>query len=84
MMKDIQRNIIKVKNKVLNERNKFKKYRKLNIGDEIYIKIHENNSKLKPIYKGPFCVVEKHCSGYSYYVKDENDIIIRVNINNVK
>ena len=84
MMKDIQRNIIKVKNKVLNERNKCKKYRKLNIGDEIYIKVHENNSKLKPIYKGPFCVVEKHCSGYSYYVKDENDIIIRVNINNVK
>lgn len=64
--------------------NKSRKYKKVNLGDKVYVRVHDLQNKLKPIYKGPVTIIKVHNSKYSYDVIDQNGVVNQVHINNIK
>ena len=84
MFKNIKNIRNKKSNNMLKRVNKHKKHRKLQIGDQVYIKINEKAGKLKPFYKGPVNIINIHQSGYSYDIEDKNGVVYRTHINNIK
>ena len=87
-IKVIHENIMKIRTKkskdMLKRVNKHKRFRKLQIGDQVYVKINEKTGKLKPFYKGPVNIINIYQSGYSYDIQDNNGVIYKVHINNIK
>ena len=64
--------------------NRTRKYKKANIGDKVYVRVHDLKNKLKPICKGPVTIIKVHNSKYSYDVIDQDGVVNQVHINNIK
>ena len=81
----ISMNLIKSKDKMERKFNKFKRNRKLDLNSKVFVKVQNNKNKLKPIYDGPFTVVEICSSGVSYMLRNEkNGVLYKTHINLIK
>ena len=81
----VRSNLIKTQTKMEKNFNKFKRNRKLSINSQVFVKIQNNQNKLKPIYDGPYTVVEICKSGVSYMLRSEkNGVVYKTHINLIK
>ena len=69
---------------MLRRENKNKKYISFHVGDKVYVRIPERSGKLGPIYRGPVEIIKVYDSGYSYDIIDEDGVVYRVHVNNIR
>ena len=81
---EISNQLIKNTSKMHAKNNKFRKVKRIKVGDLVYFRIPEHKNKLKEIYRGPCRVIDKSPTEYSYIVLDPSNVRHKVHVNRLK
>ena len=81
----VKNNLTKSKHNMEKRFNKFKRNRKLTLNSKVYVKVQNVKNKLRPIFDGPYTVIEICESGVSYMLRNEkNGCVYKTHINLIK
>ena len=79
----VKNQLRKTKNVMLNKINKKRKYKAIKIGDYVFYKNNDINSKLQPLFLGPCKVIDKN-TDFSYVLLDKYNVKHLVHRNHIK